>query len=131
MFQFHPYFTLNARKGLRGLLTDKHGEVIFRKLRAERAFKLWKDGAAYLHITKEGARHFMGEATEQERIKFLEACKTGPEVEAVLKVSTAHAALKNAAKERLAELGLEPAEEATTPSASTKEARPSTRKKRS
>lgn len=122
MYPFHPHFTLNARKGLRGLLTTEHGEVIFKTLRPLRAKKLWLAGEPYLHITREGVKHFFGESTEAERINLLEACKTAGEVELILKMSTAHAALKTAARERLLELGIEPALEST-------EARTSTRKR--
>lgn len=108
MFPFQPYFTLNARRGLRGLVLEKGPEVIFKKLSADRALKLWRQGAYYLHITREGVKHFFGEATEPERIALLGACKTGGEVELILKGGHAHAALKNAARERLVELGLEP-----------------------
>ena len=41
MFPFQPHFQLNARKGLRGFLTEDHGEVIFKRLASERAFSLW------------------------------------------------------------------------------------------
>lgn len=124
MYPFHPYFEYNGRPGVARILSEDHGEVTFRKLKPARAHKLWLAGFSYLAITREGAKHFLTDTTEAERIQLMAVCKTGNEVEAVLKVSTAHAGLKKAAAERMAELGLEPA------SAEPKEARTSTRKRR-
>lgn len=106
--QFVPYFKLNARPGIKGVVDDR-GDVIFRNITVAQALELWKRGATYLQLTKEGARHYFGDTTSEERTELLRYCRTDDEVNALLDLPKPGKGFKAAAQARMATWAVPPA----------------------